>query len=415
MTFDQNTLRRLNKLWKDRHTHDGETTVDRVTIIEEQIGELADKTAGADVGAFVHLERAATQSIAAGGEKISWDMLYGGISPFVFDVEVPLTDVEIPVAGYYDVTVMLGWSSFASAGTVTILRIRDGLETEIWPPASDPGVWDASAGSVFVDEAPAVPFLKGDLVAVKVDHGDASAQTLASAVLAVDLVDRFTASAGAEGVVAEALSWRMDLTSQDLDVEMTTAQQAGDQIIAVFAAGSNQFDTGTYPAGWTTLVSNQLFGNSAGYWTALEKESDGTETDFTISVLTGNDEMAAAIFVVRSGRDYSAVGPTINTPNKNASTTIDPNSVTPAAGAGAYLVATIVARNGGAKTPTSGPTDYTLSSVLQMPTQGGSDTHPGIEIWYRSLNITTSEDPDTITYPTWTAQRLGAGVIAIPI
>lgn len=141
--------------------------------------------AGVALGAFVHLTRNATQSIASVGEAISWDTL--GLQGFSgFTETVPTTTVTIPQAGYYNIAVQFGWDSFTEGGTITVLK--NGLT--VWPPTDDPGLWSATDGQVFEGTAHSIECGPGDTLSVNVNPDDASAQNLASATLTAYLVDR---------------------------------------------------------------------------------------------------------------------------------------------------------------------------------------------------------------------------------
>jgi len=188
--MNTNTLRRLNWLWKHRHTHDDDNIAEQLTIITGEIQQQVDAVAGAENGARIHLTRTATQSIGVGGEAIDWDTSH--IPPVGFDGATPLPRSDLPVAlvGYYNVHVTLGWASWTGGGSVWVTRERDGAEQTMWPPADDPDVWTAIGASRFSNTAPAIPCRAGDLIRVYVDAEDASAQDLASATLALYLVER---------------------------------------------------------------------------------------------------------------------------------------------------------------------------------------------------------------------------------
>jgi hypothetical protein len=137
------------------------------------------------IGAYVHLSRNATQSIASAGAAISWDTL--GLQGFAgFAPTVPTTTVTIPRDGYYNIGVQLGWSSFTGGGTITVIKNA----VTVWPPADDPGLWSATDGKLFEGTAHAIDCKAGDLISVNVNPDDASAQTLASATIAAYLVDK---------------------------------------------------------------------------------------------------------------------------------------------------------------------------------------------------------------------------------
>ncbi len=166
---------------------------------------------GSTIGAFVHLTRAATQSIGTPGEAITWDQ-EGPLGASGFAAGA-VEEVIIPWAGYYNVAVQLGWSSFTGGGTITVIRTRNSQEVTVWPPVEDPGLWSTTNGQVFEGVAPAIPCQGGDTIKVWIDADDASAQTLASATLAVYLVDRT-----GEPCVAIA-DWRLEETSGSIAVD----------------------------------------------------------------------------------------------------------------------------------------------------------------------------------------------------
>ena len=139
-------------------------------------------------GAYIHLARATTQSIAGTGEAISWDVL-SPLGHSNFAPTVPVTGVTILRPGYYNVAVQAAWASFTGGGTVTVRRVREGVTTDVWPPSEDPGLWSTSAAAEFEGTAPAIPCNAGDEIEVVISPDDASAQTLASATVAVYLVD----------------------------------------------------------------------------------------------------------------------------------------------------------------------------------------------------------------------------------
>jgi hypothetical protein len=210
--------RRLNKLWENSHTHDGDTLQQQITIIRETVERTEAGVAIGGSGAFLHLSRAAIQEIDATGELISWDTEYAAIPRFEFhpQLTLPLTEITIPLDGYYNVAVQLGWDLSAEGGAVKIFRNPSAENEQVWPPSDDPGLWTAADGSLFEGVAPAIPFKAGDTFGVWLDPGSASAEDLASGTLAVYLVDRvlrnvlYYQAVMASGPIAY---WRMDDTT----------------------------------------------------------------------------------------------------------------------------------------------------------------------------------------------------------
>ena len=185
--MDANLLRTINKLWKDRHTHDGEDFQEQITIIRETVEQQSDS--GAGTGAYVHLLRSTTQEISVGGEPVEWTDNFLA-PPFEFQVVLPGSDVTVTKPGYYDVTVWFGWDGVSPGGTVQVVRERAGVETVVWPPASTPGNWESSNARMFEGTAHEIPFLPDDIIRVVVDHGQGAPEDLEYAVFAAGLVDR---------------------------------------------------------------------------------------------------------------------------------------------------------------------------------------------------------------------------------
>ncbi len=149
---------------------------------------LSDGSGASSTGAHIHLERAATQSITAAGEAISWDTV-GAIGPSGWGEFTAGTTITIPLTGYYNVDIFTVWSSFTEGGNVKVQRTRGGVTVDMWPPGNNLS-FVATNGAEFTGVAPAIPCLAGDTLTVIIDPDDASAQNLASATVAVYLVDR---------------------------------------------------------------------------------------------------------------------------------------------------------------------------------------------------------------------------------
>ena len=143
-------------------------------------------------GAYLHLSRSLSQSIAIAGEEIEWDT-FGLHDTVGFGVPVlPLTQVVIVRDGYYNVAVQAGWDSHTDGGTMIVYRTRAGVTTVAWPPPADPGLWTSTDGQLFEGEAKAIPCQVSDIIEVFIDHDDGgSAQDLASATGIFYLVDRY--------------------------------------------------------------------------------------------------------------------------------------------------------------------------------------------------------------------------------
>ena len=222
---------------------------------------------GGTVGAFVHLTRAATQSIAVGGEAISWDTI-SALGQVEFTTTVPTTVITIERAGYYNIAVLAGWSSWTDGGIISVVRTRGLAVTTVWPPTDDPGVWTGSAGDLFEGTAHAIQCQVADTLEVLIDAGDSSAQTLVSAGLAVYMVDRADLQVTYEELVLShgpIAYWRLDETTGtnaadrigSFDATYTsspTLNQTG-VMLDGSASPSVDFTVGPYVLGqdWTAL------------------------------------------------------------------------------------------------------------------------------------------------------------------
>ena len=190
---DANTLRRLNWLWKWRHKHEEEVALKSdLLLLREVVETEADTEPGA--GAYVHVVSDDAQTIAVAGEAIEWDRYHNLIPSFEFAaLTFPATEVTVPVAGYYDLDVMVKWVSHTAGGSVWVTRTKPNLpEITVWPPAEDPGIWTATDGQRGSWFAPAIPCDPGDVLKVYIDHDAASTQDLDSVTLAVYLVEGYT-------------------------------------------------------------------------------------------------------------------------------------------------------------------------------------------------------------------------------
>jgi hypothetical protein len=231
-------------------------------------------------GAFLHLSRAATQSIGTSGDAIDWDIL--GVGSYLGFDPTPTDEITIPQPGYYNIAVQAGWSSFSGGGSVTVVRTASGIPLTVWPPADDPGLWSTTDGQVFEGTAHAIKCETGDTIQVLIDADDVSAQTLASATLAVYLVDSIAVSSGYREMIlgdGPIAYWRLG--------ELSTSDAAYDET-------GNGHD-GTYTAGVVLGRPGALFGdaNTAALYDEITNDSTDVaitsdlkllNTDFTLEV-----------------------------------------------------------------------------------------------------------------------------------
>jgi len=306
MTIDQNTLRRLNKLWKDRHGHDTDTTAAELVEIRETISV---GSSGATVSpAYIHLTHNSGQTIAVSGEAISWDAQHSLIDPVGFanpadagTDNLPLTTVVVPYDGYYGVKVELKWDSHTAGGTVEIRRTRNSNAVRVWPTADDPGIWTATDGQTFSDIA-IVPAVVGDLLSVYVDHDAGAGKDLDTAQVIFYKVESSTAVRPfykAAVLAAGPLAyWRLDDTSGTTAVDIT----------------GNGYD-GTYVAGPTLEADGVMvdgsgnpsvdFDGSTQYVT-VDDIADGlaAQGELTIEVWVNADAFVGSVFTIN--RDFAA-------------------------------------------------------------------------------------------------------------
>jgi len=307
MTIDQNTLRRLNKLWKDRHGHDTDTTAAELVEIRETISV---GSSGATSPAYIHLTHNSGQTIAVSGEAISWDAQHSLIDPVGFanpadagTDNLPLTTVVVPYDGYYGVKVELKWDSHTAGGTVEIRRTRNSNAVRVWPTADDPGIWTATDGQTFSDIA-VVPAVVGDLLSVYVDHDAGAGKDLDTAQVIFYKVESSTvvrpfykAAVLASGPLAY---WRLDDTSGTTAVDIT----------------GNGYD-GTYVAGPTLEADGVMADGSGNPSVDFDGSTEYVEVDevadglvglaaVTIEAWVNVDDFGSGRAVFRINRDIPA-------------------------------------------------------------------------------------------------------------
>lgn len=279
--MDANEKRQLTYLYENRHKHDDDPDFQQqITIINNTLGTVVDSGAGS--GAHIHLTRAATQEIDGTGELIEWDTAYTVIPRFEFHPglsdELPLTEATIPMVGYYNVPVQLGWDTFEGGGTVEIRRNPSGENELVWPPPDDPGLWSVDVGDRFEGVAPAIPFRAGDTVGVWLSPDDASAQTLESATVGVYLVDRVpTRSVFYVDVVladGPAGYWRLDEGSGT-----TAADSSGNGHDGTYIGTPTLSEPGVMDDG-SGSTSVELNGSSQ--WVTVPEASVEGLTDITV-------------------------------------------------------------------------------------------------------------------------------------
>jgi hypothetical protein len=272
MTRD-NDRRLLAWLWKHRFDYQtaDDTVEEQITIIRETVEGDADDLGQYGLGAHIHLTLTAVQEIAATGELIAWDTQSVTIPPFGFlpvTDSLPVTEVVIPLTGYYNIAVFLGWDSFDEGGNVKVFRNPSGENVQVWPPVDDPGVWTDTDGQIFEQEAPAIPFDAGATFGVWVDPDDASAQDLAKASLAAYLVDRtafddewelFFAASSHHGVTWDGVGFWTTDPANSVSPALFERSSAGAVLnsYAQYDIGSPPVATGlVYAAGWLWATGN---------------------------------------------------------------------------------------------------------------------------------------------------------------
>lgn len=211
---------------------------------------VAARSSSSASGVYWHLLRSATQSIAVGGEAISFDgfsaLGYGGVASPTLGTDT----IVINTDGYYNVLIATRWDSYAAGGSLWVTRTRNGVETTVWPPSSPASMWTETSGSTFERTAQAIPCQSGDILRVYIDADDASAQDLAGAAVSAYLVERYVSTN--QGYRELILSqgplayWRLG--------ESSTSDPATDET-------GNGFDA-TYTSGVTMAQPGALVGDS---------------------------------------------------------------------------------------------------------------------------------------------------------
>lgn len=175
-------LRRLMDAPKKRKRGEGKTS----KIVEPGTG-------GGSNGAHIHLNRTSTQSLTSGtAAAIEWETEHGAILRENFAAPAFDTDaITIQEPGYYDVQVMVGLASAVTTGEVSVVRVRNSVETTVWPPTSDPGLWSATYSTdLFSGTAKAIPCESGDQIKVYVEQTSGSPVNLTSAAGVIEKVDQ---------------------------------------------------------------------------------------------------------------------------------------------------------------------------------------------------------------------------------
>lgn len=307
--MEVNSLRRLNWLWKNRHTHDGDTEAaeTRQTIIEV-INEEQPPGSGNPDGAYIHLERAANQSISSGtATAVSWDT-QGLFTPRNFDTpSLPSSQLTVQESGYYDIHLGMKLAAAVDSPSASITLTRSGTEQTVWPMPSDPGVWTADYETDrFSGTAKGVPLLSGDVIQAYVEHSEGSPVNLTEAVFAVELVDRVPESSS--GANVNSAYYAETSSSTDHPVTLPGASDGDLLVVGVTTLGDV---TITFPAGWTDLGSENISTSDKLSSKWAYRVADGTE-DGSVDVTLGSSSWAIGHSVVIVGdTDWSA--PDINT------------------------------------------------------------------------------------------------------
>jgi hypothetical protein len=197
--MNANLLRRVNWLWKHRHTHTGDTLQEQITVIRERLDIVEPPAFSDQTTAYTHLVLGSAQTIPVGGDPIVWTAQHAAILPLAFDLSVPISALTISKAGPYVLVIEGGWESYQDGGSVWITREQSGVEAKVWPPAEDQN-WTATDGQDGFWVGPAIPCEVGDILRVYIDHDDASAHDLAWATLGLYLVEPLSAGAAGEVV-----------------------------------------------------------------------------------------------------------------------------------------------------------------------------------------------------------------------
>jgi hypothetical protein len=266
---------------------------------------------GQRTGAHIHLGRSTTQTIAVSGEEVAWANLSAVITTLAFAIPTfPATEVTIQEPGYYNVAVLIGWNTWEGGGSVWIVRVRGGAETVVWPPDDDPGLWTAVDGRLFEGVAPAIPFLAGDQVKVYVDHDDSLTHDLASASLALYLVDvgsarrRYVDVVLADGPLAY---WRFDEASGTTAVD--SAGHASGPFNATYLNAPTLGAAGVMKDG-SGSPSVDLNGSNQGVNGADWADMDFTSGPFTLEAWFNGDALDSItqILIHKREGDTSKLG-----------------------------------------------------------------------------------------------------------
>lgn len=206
---------------------------------------------GTAQGAHIHLERSSPLEIPDDTDTaVEWDTP-GDLAPRNFAMpSLPAAAVVIQEPGYYDFHIDLGLSPQATNPKVWATREQGGQEVQVWPSASDPGIWSAPYPATrFSNVAPAIPCLSGDVIRVYVRHSSGQAVDMTGA-FAAKLVDRAGRSRLETPEVIEHVTAEAG-DSTTMNITMSEPPEPGDVLVLVLVLMSRTL-TGVSGDGWQT-------------------------------------------------------------------------------------------------------------------------------------------------------------------
>ena len=265
---------------------------------------------------------------------------------------LPTSVVTIQEPGYYNVDVGFAFEdSYNAGGRVWVTRTTSGNEFQVYPPASDPGLWSSEGGRRFEGTAHAVECFSGDELRVYVRQESGSAVDITSAWLNVYLVDRIIPRSAGAPPVDVAVRGPQE-TNTVYDAPLPSAAPGDLLFLMVTAVETFSAPGWTGPDGWGDPVLQSTHGNGrTRYYMKVAGEGEGTTATVTASGLSIFSSIA---WVVRNSGE---VDWTVEEPDMALASGLTAPAVSPSHGVGRYL--SFVALGGRESFGHSGPDGYT--------------------------------------------------------
>lgn len=375
--MDANTLRRMNWLWKHRHTHTGDELddiTDRLIVVETHLDGVVP---GVNSGARIHLESTDAQAVSdSTPTKVEYDSLNplgsNGFPAHTF----PADEVQFTQPGYYYVEFGHTWAS-PVGGKVELVRTRGGESVVVWPSAAQD--WDATFPAYEFEGVAVVPAQPGDSLAVQVTQTSGGAVNIASAYLVAGLMEpEVGVASGGFDIASTKAGPQTTGVASPISVPLPT-NIVGDRLfIAVVTSATNDGPEIITPDDWSSIEDYE---GSVARLTILTIVSPGGLTSVDVTTFTSQSTSAIA-WRVRS--PYASLTPdSAITGNSQTAP-----AVTPSHGSGRYAVFSIA--GGRNYWDISGPSGFAELEDVVLTDLSGSNSFLYTAVDVRTLSGTVT-------------------------